>query len=125
MENKEKIELFNSIEGAIHDHGLWKERLVQAISDGSSHWTPDFVEPCDNCDFGQWLEDLPEHQRGEHFDGVYKAHKQFHVAAAEVLKYALQKDKETARRMVEPGSAYCDLTADLVVRAGMWMKSIR
>jgi hypothetical protein len=59
------------VSAAVASHGRWKKRLLAAIDTGESEWTPEFVESCHNCQFGQWLDSVPEGFQDESFTEVF------------------------------------------------------
>jgi hypothetical protein len=116
--------LLEQISEAVTSHGLWKDRLMQAIETGRSQWTPGVVSSCRNCDFGTWLDRFPEDLRDEHYQFMVTTHMKFHIEAAHVLERALDGDKEAAKALIAPGSDYSSLTTQLIMGAGLWMSSL-
>ena len=89
--------LQEEISKAIGAHGMWKQRLKQAIEGGSSEFTVERVKADNNCDFGKWLYALGDKEKGgTHYKTVRELHADFHKAAADVLAKALAGDKTTA-----------------------------
>lgn len=113
--------LCEQIANAVTSHGLWKARLEEAIETGHSEWTPAHVAPCNNCDFGKWLEELPDSQKTEYYRFMFDTHAKFHAEASAILRLALDGDKDAARKRIASGSEYANLTTQLIMGAGMWM----
>ena len=75
---------------AVASHATWKYRLRQAIKTGTSEWTVSTVQVDDQCDFGRWLRSLPPtEQQRDHWKTVSARHREFHRAAADVLREGL------------------------------------
>ena len=121
----ERTAMTDQISAAITSHVSWKNRLKSAIDTGKSEWPPDFVAPCNNCEFGKWLDAMPATQQTEHYRFIHDIHAQFHQEAAEVLGLALKGERDAAERRIGPGSRYNDLTTELIMGAGMWISVIR
>ena len=45
----------DSINKGISAHGMWKQRLLDAIKTGQSEWSPANVKQDNQCEFGKWL----------------------------------------------------------------------
>jgi hypothetical protein len=97
------------INKAIANHGYWKGRLSDAIETGTSDWSPDNVSKDDLCDFGKWFNALPDvEQKSAYGEKIRPLHAQFHVAAAHVLRLAVEGRKDEAR------AAMTDLRGDFL-----------
>lgn len=112
------------ISTAIASHSLWKKRLLNAIESGESEWTPGTVRPCNLCEFGKWLDDVPDKFRGDCYDEVVHLHAAFHREAARILEMALTKDQEAAHTLVRSGSVYARLTLTLVAALASWKAAV-
>lgn len=108
---------------AMASHFLWKKRLAEAIDTGESEWTPDFVRSCNNCQFGQWLETIPDDLRDAMYESVDKLHREFHLAAAEVLELALAGSQKEARGRTAINSDFAKASMYLVQALGEWRSS--
>ena len=53
----------DAIIAGIGAHGMWKQRLIDAIRTGESQWTPEIVCQDDQCDFGKWLYSCGAHEK--------------------------------------------------------------
>ena len=45
----------DAITKGIGAHGMWKQRILDAIKTGKSEWTPEIVCQDNQCEFGKWL----------------------------------------------------------------------
>ena len=91
---------------AIGAHGMWKSRLLSAISTGRLDTPVTTIERDDECDFGKFLHG-PDLDAGEHASADYKKvrdlHAEFHKIAAEVARLAQTGRAADARTMVDNG----------------------
>ncbi len=88
-------------------HGMWKQRLIDAIKTGKSEWTPQLVCQDNQCEFGKWLYSCSHQEKSSpHYSNVKKLHAEFHKKAAEVLTLALNNKKNDAEKEIAPGSQY-------------------
>lgn len=108
---------------AMASHFMWKKRLAEAIDTGESEWTPDFVRSCNNCQFGQWLETIPEDLRDPMYENVDTLHRDFHIAAADVLELALKGEQAEARARTSMSSGFAKASMYLVQALGEWRSS--
>jgi methyl-accepting chemotaxis protein len=110
---------------AIGAHGMWKNRLNDAMDTGKSEFTPERVAPDNLCDFGKWLYSLPAGDRGsEHGAKVQRLHAAFHKEAAAVLRLCLAGQKQNAQKSMAAGGAYAQTSADLTYAMTDWMNSL-
>jgi methyl-accepting chemotaxis protein len=80
-------------------HGLWKTRIRHAIDSCKCEHSPDDVARDDKCTFGRWLHggQLPATVRGsKEYKSVVALHADFHQAAGEALRQALDGDRDRA-----------------------------
>lgn len=111
------------IKKAIGAHGLWKQRLRDAIDKGQSEFTVERVKPDNLCDFGKWLHSLPPGDRGsEHWKKVQQLHAEFHQEAARILGLALAKQKPQAEAGIAPNSKFATLSSSLTAAMMAWQK---
>ncbi len=125
MTVQDKEDLVDQISSAIKSHGMWKRRLIDAIDTGRSTWTVETVAACDQCAFGQWLENLPEASRDEHYSTVHDLHARFHSEAAEVLRLALAGDRTAAEQRINATSTYSELTMELTMASSRWLDAVQ
>lgn len=112
------------IQAAIGVHGMWKQRINQAISTGKSEWDWKTVAQCNACDFGKWLESFPAHEKNDYFHQVNRLHADFHKEAARVLQMAVSGRTDEARAATGQSSAYTQLTSQLTLAMMNWKKAV-
>ena len=109
---------------AVGVHGLWKQRLRQAIDTGKSEFTVERVYPDNGCDFGKWLHGLPAADKtSEDWKKVQQLHAQFHVEASRVLDLALKGHKPEAENALIGDSPFAKVSGDLTVAMMKWKES--
>src|SRR3569833_2619986 len=54
----------DAITAGIAAHGMWKQRLIDAINTGKSTWSPATVKLDNQCEFGKWLYSCSPQERG-------------------------------------------------------------
>ncbi len=96
-------EMKSEITNAIGAHGAWKMRLRTAIRTQQSDVKAADVRCDDRCEFGKWL-------HGPNIDATTKAnipyqvvkrlHRDFHIAAADVIASALSGQGEQAEALM-------------------------
>ena len=112
------------INKAIGAHGMWKQRLREAINTGTSDFTVERVRPDSLCDFGKWLYSLPAHDQASlHWKTVRELHGKFHLAAAHVLGLAVGGHKQHAERELDTGSNFTKISAELTSAMMKWKSS--
>lgn len=115
------MSLKDEITKGIGAHGLWKQRLLDAIATGKSQWSPDTVCQDNQCDFGKWLYATNVVDRkSPHFEMVKNLHAQFHKAAGEVLRLALAGKKTEASTAIGDHSPYRELSTKLTKEMMAW-----
>ena len=113
------------INKAIGTHGMWKQRLRQAIDTGKSDFTVERVRPDNLCDFGKWLYSLPAiDQTSAHWKTVRELHGKFHTEAAHVLGLAVGGLKQEAEKNLDTGSQFAKLSSDLTGAMMKWKASL-
>ncbi len=111
----------DAITKGIGAHGMWKQRLLDAINTGKSEWTPDVVCQDNQCEFGKWLYSCTSaEQSSPHYQSVRGLHADFHKAAADVLQLALSGNKSDAEQAVSPGSQYASASSALTKEMIAW-----
>ena len=115
----------DDIDKAIVAHGQWKQRLLSAITKGTSEFSVAQVQVDNRCDFGKWFYGLPDAVREtEHGKTVQRLHASFHAEAARILELALQGRIAEAEKSMEPGLPYARLTGQLVIALTNWKQII-
>lgn len=112
------------IKKAIGAHGLWKQRLRDAIDKGKSEFTVERVKPDNLCDFGKWLYSLPPAERNtDNWKKIQQLHAEFHQEAARILGLALGNQKSQAESGIAPNSKFATLSSTLTAAMMAWQKS--
>jgi hypothetical protein len=112
------------INKAIGAHGMWKQRLKEAIDTGKSDFTVERVRPDSLCDFGKWLYSLPANdQTSPHWKTVRELHGKFHVEAAHVLSLAIGGHSEEAEKRLDTGSNFTKISSELTGAMMKWKAS--
>lgn len=115
----------NAIVKGISAHGLWKQRLLDAIKTGQSEWTPDIVCQDNQCEFGKWLYSCNSDEKSSpHYSVIKDLHAKFHLSASEVLKLALAGKKTEAEGAIELGSQYRAISNSLTLEMMKWKSSL-
>jgi hypothetical protein len=113
------------IKRALGAHGMWKQRLKQAISTGSSEFKVENVRPDNLCDFGKWLISLtPAEQQSSHYKSIKELHAKFHIEAAHVLGLAVKGQKQAATEALGHDSNYAKISTSLTLAMMDWESSI-
>jgi len=113
------------INKAIGAHGMWKQRLRQAIETGKSDFTVERVRPDNLCDFGKWLYSLPAiDQTSAHWKAVRDLHGKFHTEAAHVLGLAVGGLRQEAEKKLDAGSQFIKISSDLTGAMMKWKASL-
>lgn len=114
------------IDAAILAHDEWKSRLLAAIEAGSSALEPDQVRADDLCAFGLWLYSAGDDLKASlHYHRVCDLHAQFHQAAAQVLRLALDGMGRRALTSLEFGSEYVRASVLLVDELELWRAELQ
>ena len=104
-------------------HGLWKQRLKEAIESGRSEFKPENVERDNQCEFGQWLSSLPPvEQSSKHYHSVRVLHTAFHQEAADVLRNVLAGRRREAGLSLGLGGRYHDASSKLTREMMAWQR---
>lgn len=110
-----------AITAGIAAHGMWKQRLIDAINTGKSAWTPATVQLDNQCEFGKWLHSCPPSQRSPaHYAKIKELHALFHQEAAKVLELALKGKKSAAETAISATSKYREYSAALTREMMAW-----
>jgi chemoreceptor zinc-binding protein len=110
------------IKKAVGAHGMWKQRLKQAIDSGKSDFTVDRVRVDNMCDFGKWLYSLAaSDQTSAHWKSVRELHAKFHAEAAHVLSLAVSGHKQDAEKGLATGSNFAKISSELTGAMMKWV----
>ncbi len=110
------------INAGLAAHRKWKERLKQAIANGTSEFNPAVVKTDNQCEFGKWLHHqiAAEDQQSAHYQTVKQLHARFHLEAAQVLDLALQGRQQEAETAIRIGSRFSESAANLTSAMLAW-----
>ncbi len=110
-----------SIDKALSAHGLWKQRLLAAITNGSCEFSVAQVQVDNRCEFGKWFYSLPQDFRNsEQGVLIQRLHAEFHAEAARVLGLALAGRKNDATQALVLGSYYTKISGQLSMALTEW-----
>jgi len=118
------VSLEQEIVKGIGAHGLWKQRIVDAIKTGQSEWVPGKVRLDNQCEFGKWLYSCSSADKSTgHFEKVKILHADFHKVAAGVLDLALKGNKDEAQSAIAMKSDYRSISSSLTKEMMAWKDS--
>jgi len=113
----------DEIEKGIGAHGLWKQRLIDAIETGKSDFTPETVSMDNQCVFGKWLYGCDHCKSSPYYEDVRELHAKFHQQAGTVLQHALAVQKTQAEELISIGSEYRKISSALTLKLIEWKDS--
>lgn len=116
----------DQITKAIGAHGQWKFRLIDAIGKGSSEFDPENVKFDNRCEFGHWLHKgmSAEDRNNRHYTTIVEMHAAFHKIAANILREATTGNTSEAKRLIDRGSEYSDLSTEMTLALMAWKKEL-
>jgi hypothetical protein len=115
----------DSIDSAFSSHQQWKKRLADAIANGKSEYYAEVISRDHSCPFGQWLHALPgEDVKSEDYAKVKELHAEFHKTTGEVLKLALNGEREAARKMMDCNGNFGIANGKLVFALQTWKEKL-
>lgn len=113
----------DEIQKAIGAHGMWKQKLREAIDLGTSSHSVATVCLDNQCEFGKWLHGLDLKTRGTNrWQCVKAAHADFHREAGRILDLALKGKKKEAEDGLAMKSRFADVSAKLTLEMLAWKK---
>jgi len=111
----------DEINKAIGVHGMWKQRLREAIDTGRSDFTVERVRPENLCDFGKWLHALPPTDKvSPQWKTVQDLHAKFHLEASRILGLAISGKTQDAEKALAPNSPFGDASGKLTISMMTW-----
>jgi len=114
-----------AITKGIGAHGMWKQRLIDAINTGESEWTPEVVCQDNQCEFGKWLYSCtPAEKTSEHYETIKELHANFHKIASDVLTLALSDKKTEAENAIGKTSDYKSVSTSLTMEMMKWKSKV-
>ncbi len=103
---------------ALLAHAEWKLRLNLYIHGEGSLDAKVVAEDC-HCKLGKWLyAEGRKFQSEVEYEDLRRVHAEFHRHAAQVVEAVDRGDREGARAMLAPGSAYADASTAVFVAIG-------
>lgn len=115
----------DAITKGIAAHGMWKQRLLDAIVTGKSEWTPTIVCQDNQCEFGKWLYSCNAGEKSSpHYEKIRQLHADFHKNAATVLDLALHGKRQEAEENISDQSDYSTTSANLTREMMNWKISL-
>jgi hypothetical protein len=116
--------IVEEINKAIGAHGMWKQRLREAIDAGKSDFTVERVRPDNLCDFGKWLYSFPaSDQTSPHWKTVRELHGKFHAEAARLLSLAVGGHRQEAEKEIDTASHFAKISSELTGAMTKWKAS--
>lgn len=115
------------IEKAVGAHGMWKNRLKQAIDTGKLETPLATIRTNNQCAFGKWLYGptvTAQDKASEHYKTVVELHTQFHKIAAQVAELATNGKKSEAEKMLGPDGEFAKLSSKLTAAMISWKRSL-
>ena len=115
----------DAINNGIAAHGMWKQRLIDAIKTGESEWTPEIVCQDNQCEFGKWLYSCNADEKSSpHYETIRSLHADFHTTAAGILKLALTGKQNEAEKLIGMGSEYRNVSGALTKEMMDWKNEL-
>lgn len=111
---------------ALLSHENWKKRLKRAIAEGRIDRPVEDIRACDCCEFGRWIEgeDIsPMLKIGKPYQVTRRVHREFHEAAAEVARHALEGRAEEAEALMQ--GAYAESSEKLKRVLTLWRSELQ
>ncbi len=115
----------DTINQAIAAHARWKHFLREATQNHRSEQSVAEIRSDVDCEFGQWLDALPEADRqSPHWQKVRTLHAEFHLAAARVLELALAGREREAQVELGTTGSFTRVSSELTVAMADWKRVI-
>jgi len=114
-----------AIDDALAAHVQWKRHLQDALITGKSEDKVHDVKKDDACQFGQWLKSLSEQEKNSaEYGKILELHAEFHNAAGEILELVLSGKKEEAKKKLEFGGCFGQISGRLVIALQAWRNKL-
>jgi len=111
----------DAISRGIGAHGMWKQRLLDAIKTGESEWKPSVVCQDNQCEFGKWLYSCSAAEKSSpYYENIRELHAKFHKSASVVLELALAGKTSEAEEAVSVNSEYGKTSSALTREMMKW-----
>jgi hypothetical protein len=109
---------------AITAHLAWKGRLTRCVEGTGEAIDPAVVAAEDQCNLGKWLVEVSTlRPRDAAIAEIRRQHREFHAAAAEVVRCCQCGDREGARARLASGSTFANLSSSLIAKLGAQQKA--
>lgn len=111
------------INKAIGAHGMWKQRLRDAIHAGTSEFKVDNVVKDNLCDFGKWLYGpglSATDKATAEYQAVKGLHAQFHQCASKVLQCAVGGKRAEAESLMSNAGEFAAISSQLTHAMMAW-----
>ena len=113
------------IDKAVMAHKEWKQRLEYAIRSGKSDFSPEIVKTDNACEFGRWLNSLPDSEKiTADYKTVKELHAEFHKVAGDILQLALSGKRDEAIAKISFGGTYGLASSKLTNALYEWKKKL-
>lgn len=113
------------IEGMSIAYSQWKKGFLKAISSQNADLEPEVIKRDDACQFGKWLNGLPqEDTQSEHFTTVKALHSDFHKAAGEIAELVVSGKGDEALKRVEGSDQLSNITGRLSLALRIWQSKL-
>jgi hypothetical protein len=119
------MSLKDEIKKAVGDHGVWKNRLKDAVDTGKIDVQISIIKADKLCSFGQWLygSTITEKEKNSsHYQKVRELHAAFHEKASKVAQFAVSDQKARAMKMLEANGEFTTASAALTTSMLAWLK---
>lgn len=105
------------IDAAIVAHSRWITELKIAIEDGTSELEPETIKTDNQCEFGKWLYDgFPKSgHESPAFQDIRDTHAAFHRVAANILRLAMDGQKDEALKLMDFRGEFMRLSGRLIL----------
>ncbi|VAW72815.1 hypothetical protein MNBD_GAMMA10-1621 [hydrothermal vent metagenome] len=120
------MSVHDEIDKAIAAHGMWKQKLRNAIDTGECESTPDKVKKDNNCAFGKWLHERiePPEKSSPYYAEVVDLHAKFHQEAGGILKLALDGEVDKANECMGLTKDFAKYSGALTRTMKEWQSSL-
>jgi len=113
------------VEGMSMAYSQEKRGFIKAISTQQADVDPEIIKQDDLCQFGKWLNELPqEDKQSEQFITVKALHADFHKAAGEIMELAASGKRDEALRMIEGSDQFSNITGRLTLALRLWQSKL-
>lgn len=103
----------DEIKHAIAAHGAWKGKLRDFMA-GRLELKPEEVVNCNTCEFGKWMLTNARATLGANFTKLDGLHRDFHKAAADVVRMKNSHNEKGAEESMSPSGAFTKASSALV-----------